>query len=163
MGETGKVKVLISLLVGVSVLLALLRFGCPVAHRMWAGRALPPPNAAQLRDLEKLMQLKLPPSARTIAWSHGSAVGDWGILLKVEILASDMPALIAGSPIAQGSLTSKDALFYISGSSPWWDEGAEAQQYLFGRASLPEDRELQVMVDMDRKDVYVVYLALFGS
>jgi hypothetical protein len=74
-----------------------------------------------------------------------------------------MSALIADSPFTQISLTSNDALFYISGRYRWWDEGAEAQQYIFGKARLPEDRELEMLVDMDRQDVYVVYLALFGS
>jgi hypothetical protein len=146
----------------VIVCFAVLCFGIVLAARMSARKAPPTPNAAQLKDIEELMQVKLPPSARTVAWTHGSAVGDWGILLKVEILPSDMSALITDSPFTQGSLTRKDALFYISGD-PWWDEGGEAQQYMFGKASLPEDRELEMLVDMDRKDVYVVYFALFGG
>ena len=130
---------------------------------MWKEAAPTTPNAAQLKDIEELMRVKLPPSARTIAWSHGSAVGDWGILLKLEILPSDMSTLVADSPFTQGSLTSTDALFYISGRYRWWDEGKEAQKYVFGEVALPEGRELEMLVDMDRQDVYVVYLALFGS
>jgi len=131
--------------------------------RALGGRNQPVPNAAQLKALEDLMLLRLPSGARTVAWSHESAVGDCGILLKLEILPSDLGTLIADSPFAQSSLSSRNALFYITGCYAWWDEGGKAERFLFGEETLPDDRVLQLMVDMDRQELYVVYLALFGS
>ena len=165
--DGGKMKVLIRIVIAVGVLLAVLRFGCPMAHRMWAGRALAPPNAAQLRDTEKLMELKLPPSARAVAWNHNSAL-DYYIFLKVEIDPSDLQALIQNSPFATMTLDSKEHNFDDTLGRSWWDDGGQAQQFLFGETLLPQgqqyqDRDLQILVDMDRKDIYVVYLALFGS
>lgn len=152
----------------VIICFAVLRFGVPRALRMWGGRALPPPNAAQLKDAEKLMQLKLPPSARAVAWTHGSAVGDYGIHLKVEIAPTDLQALVQDSPFANMVLSSKEHNFYDGVGGSWWDDGATAQQFLFSETDLPKgrqypDRHLQIMVDMDREDIYVVYLALFGT
>ena len=163
----GKVKVLVSVVIAVGLLLVVLRFGFPVAHRMWTGRALAPPNAAQLQDTEKLMELKLPPSARPVAWNHSSWL-DYRIFLKVEIDPSDLQALIQNSPFAAMPLNSKEHNFYDGVGGGWWDDGGQAQRFLFGETLLPQgqqyqDRRLQILVDMDRKDVYLLYLALFST
>lgn len=160
-------KVFVWIVIAVGLLLGVLRFGCPMAHRMWAGRALAPPNASQLRDLEKLMELKLPPSARPVAWNRDSWL-DYYIFLKVEIGPSDLQALIQNSPFANMVLSSKEHNFYDGVGGGWWDDGGQAQRFLFGDTLLPQgqqyqDRQLQILVDMDREDVYVVYLALFGD
>ena len=166
--DEGKVmKVLVWVVIAVGLLLAVLRFGCPMAHRMWTGRALPPPNAAQLQGMEKLMELTLPPSTRPVAWNHNSAL-DYYIFLKVEIAPSDLQTLIQNSPFATMTLNSKAHNFYDGVGGDWWDDGGKAKQFLFGETLLPQgqqyqDRDLQILVDMDRKDVYVVYLALFGD
>ena len=115
------------------------------------------------------MELKLPASARPVAWTYGSAVGDYGIHLKIEIDPSDLQPLIENSPFASIRLNSKEHRFYQGVGGGWWDDGGEAQRFLFGETELrrglqyPPDRELQILVDMDREDVYVVYLALFGG
>ena len=161
-------KVLVWVVIAVGLLLGVLRFGCPMAHRMWASQVVPPPpNSAQLKDAEKLMELKLPPSARAVAWNYISAL-DYYMFLKVEIGPSELQALIQNSPFATMTLNSKEHDFYDGVGGSWWDDGGQAQRFLFGDTPLPQgqqyqDRQLQILVDMDRKDVYVVYLALFGD
>ena len=113
------------------------------------------------------MELELPPSARPVAWTHDSWL-DYGIYLKVEIASSDLQALIQNSPFAAITLNSKEHNFYDAVGGSWWDDGGRAQRFLFGETGLPQgqqyqDRQLQILVDMDREDVYVVYLALFGG
>ena len=162
-----KVKVLAFVVIVVGLLYALRHFGCPMTQRMGAGRAAPPPpNPAELKDTEERMELTLPPSARPLSWTCDSAL-DYTILLKVEIHPSDMQTLIQNSPFSTEPLRQNNDLFYhdIGG---WWNEGARAQNFLFGETLLPQgqqyqDKQLQILVDMDRKDVYVVYLALFGD
>ena len=144
-----------------------LYFAVPWIWRSWSGRALPPPNAAQLRDLEKLMELKLPPGARPIAWTYFSAL-DYYILLKIEIDPSALPALIENSPFSNVPLSSTEHRFYDGVGGAWWDRGSEAQRYIYGQAGLPQgqqyqDRHLDIFVDLDNPDKYIVYLALFTN
>lgn len=159
-GSRPLVRLLIVGAVTVSLLLLFARFAC-------SDGAPSPPNAAQLRDVERLMEVKLSPSARPVAWTYDSWL-DYGIFLKVEIDAADLQSLVQQSPFASMTLGSNEHNFYDGLGESWWDIGAKAQRFLFGEILLPvgqqyPDRRLQMLVDMDNEQVYVVYLALHST
>jgi len=104
-----------------------------------------------------LMQISLPPTARSIRVHSAGAVGDQFAWLKFEMDPQDLEAFLAGTPFSGKKLTSGEHLFYHMGKG-WWDSGATAQKYLFGETNIGLGQEVEMKVVMDNPQRYVVYL-----
>lgn len=151
-------------LLAASSLLAAMCFGCPIVNWLVPEPVPSPPDAVQLRGLERLLEMKLPPSARAVAWRHDSWL-DHQVFLKVEIDSAHLQALVQNSPFATMTLSSSEHNLFGELGENWWDGGAKVQRYLFGETLLPlgqqyQDRFIQMLVDISNAHVYVVYLAL---
>lgn len=121
------------------------------------------PTESELREIESLMRVQFPKSARPTAWVRGSAVGDWHVLLKLDMPASELERFLQNSPFADVDLDSEVGAFYVTGDLPWWDQSQAVLSCLRGGVNITKDRRLIILVDTQNDQLYCLYLALFGT
>jgi len=127
-------------------------------------------STEQLAHCSQIMNLTFPPSARPLGLCATYGMDDV-LQLKVEMSRNELQQFIEASPFAGAELGRNQIQVYGDSDLRWWNvdeldpyEGKDGQEaFLSEQTSLPNAEVLNILIDVRRDDIVIVYLEWFET